>query len=648
MFIGISTMIHKKFLILILFPFFLFSQGTEKRLALIIGNSNYDKGELKNPVNDANLIAQTLDSLNFDVILKENIETRSQFIRAIREFGNQRPDYDVAFVYYAGHGIQVDDENFLLPTKEEFTSEEDVLDYAVSIQNIMRYLKAQTNEVNILILDACRDNPFESNWNATRSLKGEGLAKIPPPTGSLIAFSTDSGQTAPDGDGENSIYSISLSKNMLLEDTSIDQVFRNVRTEVLTQTNGMQRPVEATQLTGQGFYLLRKNYELMLDDVWSLMDEKKYLSAIEMLSGIMPYLKNSAEAFYIRAVCYVRLEKYSESLIDFNKSLEIDSLFTRSLYGKGLLLINHFDNHNELERVLKKYIEIESNLEDPEFSRLTSAFGILEDSYINNNYDNEIILKMWNDALLKFPNIASLYFKRALFSSNVLKDHQNANEDYFRVIELNGDAAAAYNNLATYYKNNNDYDKSLIFYKKAIDIDPENDLIYSRLAQLQNNFMGQNMEAIINISKAIEIDPDYPYHYYVLATLFEANNKFFNSFKSISKAILLDPDNFLWFETRGKYNYKLGDYDSAILDYTKAIDLYKINFGKIDEFTGWKFDRDYGGFLSDLFVERGKIFKEMNAIGDSCNDYYYALEILVKDSFYTRDEIENLILNNCN
>ena len=167
-----------------MFPFFLFSQGTEKRLALIIGNSNYDKGELKNPVNDANLIAQTLDSLNFDVILKENIETRSQFIRAIREFGNQRPDYEVAFVYYAGHGIQVDDENFLLPTKEEFTSEEDVLDYAVSIQNIMRYLKAQTNEVNILILDACRDNPFESNWNATRSLKGEGLAKSPPPTGS--------------------------------------------------------------------------------------------------------------------------------------------------------------------------------------------------------------------------------------------------------------------------------------------------------------------------------------------------------------------------------------------------------------------------------------------------------------------------------
>ena len=151
----------------LLISFFSFSQE-EKRLALVIGNANYDKGVLKNPVNDARLIASTLDSLDFDVILKENIENRSEFIRAIREFGTKRPDYDVAFVYYAGHGIQVDDENFLLPTKEEFSSEEDVLDFAVSVQNVMRYLKSQTDEVNILILDACRDNPFESSWNTTR------------------------------------------------------------------------------------------------------------------------------------------------------------------------------------------------------------------------------------------------------------------------------------------------------------------------------------------------------------------------------------------------------------------------------------------------------------------------------------------------
>ncbi len=273
-----------RFLIFLLLPFFLFSQETEKRLALVIGNSNYDKGELKNPVNDARLIASTLDSLDFDVILKENLSTKRDMTAAIREFGAKRSEYDVAFVYYAGHGIQVDDENFLLPTKEVFEGEFDVLDYGVSVQNIMRYLRAQTNQVNILILDACRDNPFESSWDNTRSLKGKGLAKIPPPTGSLIAFSTDSGQTAPDGDGENSVYTVSLAKNMLLEDTSIDQVFRNVRAEVLAETNGNQRPVEATQLTGQTFYLNPKSIDRFLSQIEALYNFGKYEEIIFSLS----------------------------------------------------------------------------------------------------------------------------------------------------------------------------------------------------------------------------------------------------------------------------------------------------------------------------------------------------------------------------
>ena len=96
-----------------------------------------------------------------------------------------------------------------------YNSEEDIIDYGVNVQKIMRYLTGISNQTNILILDACRDNPYEGNWNQTRSLKGGGLAKIPPPAGSLIAFSTDAGMTAADGDGKNSIYCESLSKYLL-------------------------------------------------------------------------------------------------------------------------------------------------------------------------------------------------------------------------------------------------------------------------------------------------------------------------------------------------------------------------------------------------------------------------------------------------
>ena len=107
--------------ILFIFCFFvtisIFSQE-EKRLALVIGNANYDKGALENPVNDARLIANTLDSLNFEVILATNIEDKRSLENKIREFGAKRSENDVAFVYYAGHGIQVEDENFLLPTND--------------------------------------------------------------------------------------------------------------------------------------------------------------------------------------------------------------------------------------------------------------------------------------------------------------------------------------------------------------------------------------------------------------------------------------------------------------------------------------------------------------------------------------------------
>ena len=316
--------------IVLLISVSLYSQD-EKRLALVIGNSNYDKGELKNPVNDARLIASTLDSLDFDVILKENISTKREMLSAIKEFGIKRSEYDIAFVYYAGHGIQIENENFLLPTKEVFEQEFDVMDYGVSVQNIMRYLKAETNKVNILILDACRDNPFETNWNTTRSLKGSGLAKIPPPTGSLIAFSTDSGQTAPDGDEKNSLYTISLSKNMLLKDTSIDQMFRNIRAEVLAKTGGLQRPVESTQLTGNTYYLLPNMFEeefLLIDEI--LISNENLNKALETTNII---LSKSPEL-------YSALQKKANVLTLMNKPKEAADIY-RSLIEKNPLDIRN-------------------------------------------------------------------------------------------------------------------------------------------------------------------------------------------------------------------------------------------------------------------------------------------------------------------
>ena len=293
---------------------------------------------------------------------------------AIREFGNRRSEYDVAFVYYAGHGIQVEDENFLLPTKEVFEGEFDVLDYGVSVQNIMRYLEAQTNEVNILILDACRDNPFESTFNTTRSLKGSGLAKMPPPTGSLIAFSTDSGQTAPDGEGENSTYTLSLAKNMLLEDTSIDQVFRNVRSEVLEESGGAQRPVEATQLTGKTFYLKPGTFEedfIKIDRL--LLEGKNLVGVAEIASSIISKQPQNARAYSKRGHAYTLLGDYESAISDYERAITIDP----ASYSSFLYYINTSE--------VVKYAGLIDIYSDTEYKNEEKRDYYLEKLYKNGN-----------------------------------------------------------------------------------------------------------------------------------------------------------------------------------------------------------------------------------------------------------------------
>ena len=397
---------------------FVFANGqTEKRLALVIGNANYEKGELKNPVNDARLIASTLDSLGFEVILKENLSSRSEMLSAISEFGEKRSKYDVAFVYYAGHGIQVDNENYLLPTKEVFENEFNVLDNGVSVQKIMRYLEAQTEEVNILVLDACRDNPFESNFNTTRSLKGNGLAKIPPPTGSLIAFSTDSGQTAPDGDGDNSVYTISLAKNMMLEDISVDQVFRNVRAEVLAETRGGQRPVEYTQLTGQTYYLNPGTFDKEYEVVRKILDSDSsensdYFEGLRITNSILESKPNDKEALKLSYELYYYLEEFEKALEYTNKSIEIDPLygFSNRYIARADLLYSEFNKKEEALSDFNTAVELEPENDEVYYQRA---------SFYEQEEEWELALADYQKSVELDPEDETNYFRLALTHSNL-------------------------------------------------------------------------------------------------------------------------------------------------------------------------------------------------------------------------------------
>ncbi len=216
-----------------------------RKIALVIGNANYaGVGKLKNPENDVDLISHTLQKLNFKVYQHKNLN-RAKMMEAIRSFATQVTDADVVMFYYAGHGLQHQGNNYLLPTDVVLKNGPVDLQFeTVNVEVIFNTIEYTNNEsLNMIVLDACRNNPF-SSW--TRS-SGTGLAELKPPSGSLIAYATSPGSLAFDGDGTNGVYTAALAQE-LLKPQRLEDVFMQTRLKVEQQTNGSQSPWELFRL----------------------------------------------------------------------------------------------------------------------------------------------------------------------------------------------------------------------------------------------------------------------------------------------------------------------------------------------------------------------------------------------------------------
>ena len=204
----------------------------KKRVALVIGNSAYQNvSPLKNASNDARLMSEVLKNLGFEVISAIDAD-RATMRDKVYQFGDKiAEEKAVGLFYYAGHGIQVDGINYLVPITSNITRKEDVDEECFSIEKVLGQMTFAKNDLNIVILDACRDNPFAGT---TRAVKGDGggLAQLNAPKGTFIAFSTSPGKTAADGDGENGLYTEQLAKAVMRPGVRIEDVFKQVRNEV--------------------------------------------------------------------------------------------------------------------------------------------------------------------------------------------------------------------------------------------------------------------------------------------------------------------------------------------------------------------------------------------------------------------------------
>ncbi|MBA7516808.1 hypothetical protein ES705_08857 [subsurface metagenome] len=241
----------KKLIIVITVLLFCISANSqERRLALVIGNGNYPMNKLANPVNDAKSMEEALKAIGFEVKKYENLKQK-EMARAIDDFGNRLKNYDIGLFLYAGHGIQSKGFNYLIPVDAVLQTESDVEFNCVRADRVIGKMEDAKNNINIIILDACRDNPFEQSW--TRAARGRGLATITAPVGSVIAFATSPGNTASDGSGKNGLFTSGLLTYLSEPGITAIQMFQKVTAYVQKKSNGQQLPWVSTSLTGDFF-----------------------------------------------------------------------------------------------------------------------------------------------------------------------------------------------------------------------------------------------------------------------------------------------------------------------------------------------------------------------------------------------------------
>lgn len=219
---------------------------TSPRVALVIGNSGYQTSPLANPTNDAEDIADVLSQLDFDVTLLIDADF-SEMSRAVSDFGRELPGQGgVALFYFAGHGMQVQGRNFLIPVESDIQAEDEVPYKAIDAGLVLSKMESAGSQTNILILDACRNNPFARSFRSgTR-----GLAQMDAPTGTLIVYATAPGDVAADGDGDNGVFTENLLQHIGTPNLDVELMFRQVRVDVLEQTGGKQTPWTASSLQG--------------------------------------------------------------------------------------------------------------------------------------------------------------------------------------------------------------------------------------------------------------------------------------------------------------------------------------------------------------------------------------------------------------
>ena len=221
-----------------------------KRVALVIGNAEYQfVTPLTNPINDAALMEEALKNAGFEVIRKDNLDQRGMKLALVEFSRLLKQGAEAGMFYYAGHGIEVDGKNYLVPIDSNMQSKEEADVFNFDVNSFLAMMENSGVPFNILVLDACRNNPF-------RSLRttGGGLAPMRAPVGSYVAYATAPGSVAADGEGKNSPFTEALAETMAVPGLALEEVFKQTRTKVRAATGGAQVPFDSSAIEGDFYF----------------------------------------------------------------------------------------------------------------------------------------------------------------------------------------------------------------------------------------------------------------------------------------------------------------------------------------------------------------------------------------------------------
>jgi len=628
---------------LLLFVFFPWLARADDRVALVIGNSAYQHADvLPNPKNDATDLVASLKKFKFLVLEGIDLD-KAAFEKKLLEFSAALQGAQVGVFFYAGHGLQVAGQNYLMPVDAQLSTAYALEFEMVRLEFVQRIME-QTTPTNILFLDACRNNPLSRNLARAMGTRGleqirQGLAAVESGVGTLISFSTQPGNVASDGTGRNSPFAGALIRHISESSDDLSSQLILVRNDVLQQTQRKQVPWEHSALTGQ-FYFARQQTEpdtqpqaraqpLALQDTlarepFNAAMQAHSFAALEAFAkqfeGTLWAEMARAEAQELRkqqamAAAAPRAAT-SDSWTDCRQGppdLRISAC--TQIIGKGgdaptLAIAFHSRGYAQntkrnFDAAIKDYtkaIEYDSRYTEALLDR-----GIAHNA--SKNYDAAIadytkIIEQLD------PGSAAARLNRGL-AYRAKRNIDNAITDYTEAIRLDGKNIEPYLSRGNAYIAKGDYDRAITDYSKAIEIDPTSTAALTNRGGVYRA-KGSIDNAVADYTKAIEIDPKHVGAYNSRGNAYLAKRDNDLAIADYTKAIEIDSKYAPAYYNRGLALRAKGDLDGAIAEFTKAIEI----------------NRNY----LHAYVNRGNALRTKGNIDGAIADYSKAIELDAKNT----------------